>query len=59
MFKRKGTYVYLWLIHVDIWQKSNHYIKHKKNRFCPFYTILTHSCDRDSCSYFIGEATMV
>ena len=21
-FKREGTYVYLWLIHVDIWQKT-------------------------------------
>ena len=21
-FKREGTYVHLWLIHVDIWQKS-------------------------------------
>ena len=21
-FKREGTYVYLWLIHVDIWQKA-------------------------------------
>ena len=21
MFKREGTYVYLWLIHVDVWQK--------------------------------------
>ena len=20
-FKREGTYVYLWLIHVDVWQK--------------------------------------
>ena len=20
-FKREGTYVYLWLIHIDIWQK--------------------------------------
>ena len=20
-FKRKGVYVYLWLIHVDVWQK--------------------------------------
>ena len=69
MFKREGTYVYLWLIHADVWQKSNHYCKaivlqlkintKHKNRFCPFYTILTHSCDRDSCSYFIGEATMV
>ena len=26
-FKREGTYVYLWLIHVDVWQKSNQYIK--------------------------------
>ena len=21
MFKREGAYVYLWLIHVDVWQK--------------------------------------
>ena len=21
-FKREGTYVYLWLIHVDVWQKT-------------------------------------
>ena len=26
-FKREGTYVYLWLIHVDIWQKSTQYCK--------------------------------
>ena len=26
-FKREGTYVYLWLIHVDIWQKTMHYGK--------------------------------
>ena len=25
--KREGTYVYLWLIHVDIWQKSIQYYK--------------------------------
>ena len=24
-FKRKGTYVYLWLIHVDVWQKPTQY----------------------------------
>ena len=23
--KKKGTYVYLWLIHVIVWQKSTHY----------------------------------
>ena len=23
--KREGTYVYLWLIHVDIWQKPKQY----------------------------------
>ena len=22
-FKREGTYVHRWLIHVDVWQKSN------------------------------------
>ena len=27
MFKREGTYVYLCLIHVDIWQKSTQYYK--------------------------------
>ena len=26
-FKSEGTYVHLWLIHVDIWQKSNQYCK--------------------------------
>ena len=26
-FKREGTYVYLWLIHVDIWQKPIQYCK--------------------------------
>ena len=26
-FKREGTYVHLWLIHVDVWQKSNKYYK--------------------------------
>ena len=26
-FKREGTYVYLWLIHVDVQQKSSPYCK--------------------------------
>ena len=26
-FKREGTYVYLWLIHVAVWQKSTQYCK--------------------------------
>ena len=26
-FKREGTYVYLWLIHVDIWQKTTRHCK--------------------------------
>ena len=25
--EREGTYVYLWLIHVDIWQKPTPYCK--------------------------------
>ena len=26
-FKREGTYVCLWLIHVDVWQKPTQYCK--------------------------------
>ena len=26
-FKREGTYVYLWLIHIGVWQKSMQYYK--------------------------------
>ena len=26
-FKREGTYVHLWLIHTDVWQKGNQYCK--------------------------------
>ena len=26
-FKTEGTYVYLWLIHVDVWQKPTQYCK--------------------------------
>ena len=26
-FKRKGTCIYLWLIHDDVWQKSSQYCK--------------------------------
>ena len=26
-FQREGIYVYLWLIHVDIWQKPTQYCK--------------------------------
>ena len=26
-FEREGTYVYLWLIHVDVWQKPTQYRK--------------------------------
>ena len=26
-FKREGTYVYLWLIHVDVWHKPTQYCK--------------------------------
>ena len=27
IFKREGTYVYLWLIHIDIWQKTAKFYK--------------------------------
>ena len=26
-FRRDGTYVYLWLIHADVWQKLTQYCK--------------------------------
>ena len=26
-FKREGTYVYLWLIHADVWQKPTQFCK--------------------------------
>ena len=26
-FKREGTYVYLWLSHIDIWQKTTKFCK--------------------------------
>ena len=26
-FKREGTYVYVWLIHVDVWQKPTQFYK--------------------------------
>ena len=36
-FKREGTYIYLWLIHVDVWQKPTQFYKaiilQLKNKF--------------------------
>ena len=37
-FKREGTYVYLWLIHVGVWQRPTQYcnyplIKNKRRVF--------------------------
>ena len=26
-FKREGTYIYLWLIHVDVWQNPTQFCK--------------------------------
>ena len=47
-FKREGTYVYLWLIHVDVWQQSNQYCKAIQ------FSSVTHSrptlCDPMDCS---------
>ena len=31
-FKREGTYVYLWLIHVDVWQKPTQHCKAVKKK---------------------------
>ena len=42
-FQREGTYVYLWLIHADVWQKPIQYCKAiilqlKINKFKKKYT---------------------
>ena len=47
-FKREGTYVYLWLIHIDVWQKPTQQckaipsIKKKKKKMCAWLYI--HLC---------------
>ena len=49
-FKREGTYVYLWLIHADIWQKTTKFCKaiilQLKNKFFKnkkkYYFMFTH-----------------
>ena len=39
-FRREGTYVYVWLIHIVVWQKPTQYCKtlilqlKKKNNLC-------------------------
>ena len=50
-FKREGTYAYLWLIHIDIWQKPSQYceviilqlkIKYLKIKMvAPTYSVLS------------------
>ena len=45
-FKREGTYVYLWLIHVGVWQRPTQYcnyplIKNKRRVFFFFYHLRT------------------
>ena len=50
-FKREGTFVYLWLIHVDVWRKLTQHceaiiLQLKKNLFClkiNMHEILTHN----------------
>ena len=31
-FRREGTYIYLWLIHVDVWQKPTQYCRLSSNK---------------------------
>ena len=50
-FKREGVYVYLWLIHVDIWQKPRQYYKAiifqlKRNFFKKKRTLLSPLLER-------------
>ena len=44
-FKREGTYICLWLIHVDVWQKPTQYCKAsifqlKINNFFLFFSFI-------------------
>ena len=38
-FTREGTYVHLWLIHVEAWQKSNQYCKEIINQITHIFGI--------------------
>ena len=45
-FKGEGTYIYLWLIHVDIWQKPSQFCKaiilqlKQKNKYIKKFSVL-------------------
>ena len=48
-FKREGTYVYLWLIHADVWQKAKQYCKAiifplKINKFKKMHRMISLPC---------------
>ena len=49
-FKREGTYIYLWLIHVDVWTKSQYckaiilQVKLKKTGKCSCKNSLMTKC---------------
>ena len=45
-FKSAGTYVYLWLTHVDVWQKANQYCKVIIPQFEKFKKITSSAFDR-------------
>ena len=59
-FKRKGIYVYLWLIHVEVWQKTTKFckaiipqLKKISTHFCCCYSIAHSSptlCDPMDCN---------
>ena len=59
-FKREGTYVYLWLIHVDVWQKPTQHCKasvlqfKKKNFFKAQSQDPAHTAPR-SCGVTLGD----
>ena len=56
-FKRGGIYVYLWLIHVDVWQKPTQHCKaiilQLKINFKKFSSVLLMSKINNDVSFFI------
>ena len=59
-FKREGTYVYLWLIHIEVWQKTTKFCKAiilqlKKKKKSESQTLTLPSPCRGASSYSLAS----
>ena len=68
-FKREGTYVYLWLVHVDVWQiptkfckaiilqlKKNNFLKYIETKIQPVSFSLPLDLQHVVCTWSLGTA---